>query len=327
MRTAIVALAILALTTFSLLAQCEGEPTPIPKGRVAAAFEDAPSQTVVTSEKDTYVGVLTDQEGNLSMFAQQPLVSVAADGVMAKKAAIEWGWDLSGSAVMYGMLAAHELVGRDAYLDYVKTWANRHIGDGIRITSAEQCTPGMAMIALYEQTKDKKYLAMAKTLADFLLSNQPATANGETSYAPNRRYIDVMLLTGPFLAKFGEITGNYRYQDAGADQIIKHIDYLRKGESTKNLFSQIYDFNGPKKFPYMDDGGQGWIFLQIAETADIVPEEHPKKPKLAYILSNQGCATLSVSPMVFGKAAGSLTISYSHAAYTYGASKLLSGEI
>jgi hypothetical protein len=77
----------------------------------------------------------------------------------------------------------------------------------------------------------------------------------------------------------------------------------------------------------MDDGGQGWIFMQIAETADLVPEGHPHKAKLAYILSNQGCATLEVSPMVFGKAAGSLTISYSHAAYTYGAAKLLSGDI
>ena len=78
-------------------------------GKLAVALPQAPSSPVVTTCEDTYVNVLTDKEGNLSMFAQQPLITVAADGIMAKKKAECWGWDLEGAAVMYGCLAAHEL--------------------------------------------------------------------------------------------------------------------------------------------------------------------------------------------------------------------------
>ena len=302
-----------------------------PACAVQVASVDVSGETVVTGPEDTYESVLKDTDGNLSMFAQQPLITVAADGLMARQKAGEWGWDLEGAAVMYGCLAAYELVGREDYLAYVGAWADHHIASGLTVTDVEQTAPGMALIALYEATKDQKYLDAARKLGDYLVSRPaPSTKTedgSELTYAVHQDYIDTMLITGPFLAKLGELTADYRYRDAGVEQMITHIDYLRTKESMHNLFSKVYDFEGEKKFPYLDDGGQGWIFMQIAETADLVPEEHPQQEKLAYILSNQGCATLTVSPMVFGKAAGSLTISYSHAAYSFGAARILSGDI
>ncbi|MFQ5856598.1 MAG: glycoside hydrolase family 88 protein [Anaerolineae bacterium] len=196
-----------------------------------------------------------------------------------------WDWD-SGVA-MYGMLKAWQATGDQRYFDFVKSWVDGFIVRGLPpITHPNHTTPGIATLMLYEATGQEKYLAAGQQMATYLVNTAPRTAEGALYHYEDQVWVDTLIVTAPFLSRFGHITGDPRYTDEAVRQFRLHARHLQDPET--GLFFHGWD---ESEDSHMSGAfwqrGNGWAMAAGAELLDQLPADHPARPEIRDILVRQ----------------------------------------
>lgn len=218
----------------------------------------------------------------------------------------EWNdWTYSMGVVLAGMLHASEVTGDPAFAqytfknfdfifehyDYFKKQAAQfgpqpngyrrlmnmnELDDGGAI--------GAALIKAYKKKQDAKYKVGIDVTADFISNKMTRLPDGTLA---RRRpqwptvWSDDAYMSIPFLAQMGSLTGDRKYFDDAAHQVIKFSEHLM---DANGLFDHAWFVNAePYEPKFHWARGDAWVVMAMAELLSVLPENHPDRAKVLEI--------------------------------------------
>jgi len=133
---------------------------------------------------------------------------------------------------------------------------------------------------LYIQTKDQRYLALAQPMADAQWAEPEGKAATRPSVAEavkkglswqTRMWIDDMFMITAAQAQAYRATGDRKYIDRAAKEMVAYLDELQK---ENGLFYHAPDV------PFFWGRGDGWVAVGMAELLRSLPPEHSDRPRI-----------------------------------------------
>lgn len=143
---------------------------------------------------------------------------------------------------------------------------------------------GAALIKTYFKNKDKRYFDLINRTADFISNKQFRLKDG--TLARNRPqyesvWADDLYMSVPFLANMGKLTGDTKYYDDAAKQVLQIADRLYIPQM--ELFDHGWNITSGDYDPRFYWGrANGWALMTMAELLTILPENHPDRNKILH---------------------------------------------
>jgi len=214
-------------------------------------------------------------------------------------------WTYSMGVVLAAMLQVSEVTGDTSFQDYTfrnfdfifehlpyfrrqaKEFGpqNRGYGRLIDMRELDHCGAiGAALIKANAKKPDPRYKEGIDLAAAHILTRQLRLADGTLARPRPVKvalWIDDAYMSIPFLAQMGKTTGDTKYFDDAARQVIGMS--ARLFDASTGLFDHSW-------FADMDDDarffwgrGDGWAMMAMAELLSVMPESHPDRPKVLEI--------------------------------------------
>jgi unsaturated rhamnogalacturonyl hydrolase len=154
---------------------------------------------------------------------------------------------------------------------------------------------GAALIKLYKRDRDPRYRAVIDLIADFVSTKMQRMPDGTLSRPrphPVSVWVDDLYMSVPFLAQMGDLTGERKYFDDAATQVIQYAERLMN--PTTGLFDHSWFAHEPVDPKFYWGRGAGWALMAAAELLSVMPEDHPQRPKVLEIYRRgaQGAAAV-----------------------------------
>jgi rhamnogalacturonyl hydrolase YesR len=128
---------------------------------------------------------------------------------------------------------------------------------------------------------DSKLRPWIDNYVQFVSSRQFRLADGTLARnrpLPNSLWLDDLYMSVPCLAQAGKLTGDRRYYDDAAKQILQFADRMFVKEP--GLFRHGW-VQGMEPHPIFYWGrANGWAFMAMAELLDVLPEDHPDRSRI-----------------------------------------------
>lgn len=225
-------------------------------------------------------------------------------------------WTYSMGVAMAGMLHASDVTGDKAFeqytrknfqfifdhLEYFRAQA-KEFGPqpgGLRrlmeFHELDDCGAiGAALIKFYKRDKDPRYKAVIDLIAEFISSRMQRMPDGTLARPrphPVSVWSDDMYMSVPFLAQMGDLTGDRKYFDDAAKQVIQYADRLMSPAT--GLFDHSWFAHEPVDPHFYWGRGAGWALMATAELLSVLPENHPQRTQVLEIYRRgaQGAAAL-----------------------------------
>jgi rhamnogalacturonyl hydrolase YesR len=126
---------------------------------------------------------------------------------------------------------------------------------------------GIISLEIAIQTGDKKQLAVGKAWAD----RQWENPNADGTSAETRYWVDDMYMLTMLQLEAYRATGDKKYLDRDADEMVKYLDKLQE---PNGLFHHAEDV------PFFWGRGDGWFAAGMAEMLRTLPADHPARPRI-----------------------------------------------
>jgi unsaturated rhamnogalacturonyl hydrolase len=128
---------------------------------------------------------------------------------------------------------------------------------------------------------------VAARIVDWVANKQHRLADG-TLARPGKEgetvWPDDLYMGCPVIIRWSEFTGDKKYLDDAAGQIIHQAELE---QDTDGLFFHGYDVKAKKHSPFKWGRGDGWVTVATVELLSALPEDHPSRAKLIAILKKQ----------------------------------------
>ena len=179
------------------------------------------------------------------------------------------------------------------YLPYFKEYAEKYnkkkIGNWSRIHkfhALDDCgSIGAAMIKTYLKTKNEDYLKVIYRIDEHVSKNQFRLNDGTLArHRPQYESIwaDDLYMSVPFLANMGVLTGDNKYFDDAARQILQMAERLYIPE--KELFDHGWSVTSGDYDPRFYWGrANGWTLMAMAELLSTMPENHKDRKEILHL--------------------------------------------
>ncbi len=212
----------------------------------------------------------------------------------------EWGVTYSG------VLAAYKATGDEAYLNYVakrhqllaeiapyyqKIYANnKHIDGNVRrvIDPHALDDAGAVCCSMIKATLDSKQQNLRPLIdnyADYIMNKEFRLSDGTFARIRpqnNTLWLDDMFMGIPTVAYMGKLTGDPKYYDEAARQVMQFAQRMFVPE--KGLFRHGW-VESMEEHPAFHWGrANGWAILTMCEVLDVLPQNHPKRGEIMKLL-------------------------------------------
>lgn len=141
-------------------------------------------------------------------------------------------------------------------------------------TGSLSASIGFPMLDYYQRTRDPRYLDAAALQIEALMK-APRTRDGGIScrHESNELWVDFIYLMGPFMARYGRITGQAQYVDEAFRQYEVHARHLV--DPLTGLARHAW-CETPNHYPQSTlwARGNGWLVCAAVDLLDIAPD-HP----------------------------------------------------
>jgi unsaturated rhamnogalacturonyl hydrolase len=134
-------------------------------------------------------------------------------------------------------------------------------------------------------TRDER--AVVARAADWVINRQDRLPDGtlwRSKVMGGTVWPDDLYMGGVFLVRYGSYTGDQKFIDDAAGQII-HQAALE--QDTDGLWFHGYFVSEKKHAPFKWSRGNGWAMVTIVETLSAMPQNNPLRPALLNILRKQ----------------------------------------
>lgn len=225
-------------------------------------------------------------------------------------------WTYSNGVALAGMLQASAATGDPQFQNYTlkvfdfifdhepyfraqaKEFGPQHAGYGrlMQMQQLDDCGAiGSALVKAYALKHDPRYLAAINQVAEFITQKQMRMPDGTLARPrpqPVSLWIDDAYMSIPFLAQMGKLTGDRKYYDDAARQVIQMS--ARLFNPANELFAHAWFENTkyPQRFYW--GRGAGWGIMAITELLSVLPEDHPDRLQILdlYQRAIQGVANV-----------------------------------
>jgi rhamnogalacturonyl hydrolase YesR len=228
-------------------------------------------------------------------------------------------WDYPMGVVLAAMLLDSEVTGDTRYRDYTfKNFAfifdhleyfrkqaelfgpqPRGYPRLLNFRELDDCGAiGAALVKAYSQQPDPRYRPVIDRIAEHIAHKQLRLADGTLARPrpqPVSLWIDDIYMSVPFLAQMGKLTGERKYFDDAARQVIGMSDHLQ--DKSSGLFDHSWFENNPFDVKFFWGRGCGWALMAAAELLSVMPEDHPDRAHVLEIFARaaQGVAAVQGS--------------------------------
>ena len=124
-------------------------------------------------------------------------------------------------------------------------------------------------------------------IADWILNKQDRLPDG-TLWRAGRMggtvWPDDLYMGCPFIVRWSKYTGEKKYLDDAANQIIHQAELQQDADG---LFFHGYNVAEKKHSPFKWGRGDGWVTVATVEVLSALPEDHPARAQLIAILKKQ----------------------------------------
>lgn len=95
---------------------------------------------------------------------------------------------------------------------------------------------------------------------------------------PNTLWLDDLYMSVPCLAQAGKLTGERRYYDDAARQILQFADrmFVRDRKLFMHAWNQEMEYHPAFHWARAN----GWAFMAMSELLDVLPADHPARPRV-----------------------------------------------
>ncbi len=128
---------------------------------------------------------------------------------------------------------------------------------------------------------------VVRRCADWIVNKQSRLPDGTLSRGgPTNSTIwpDDLYMGGVFLASWGKYTGDQKYIDDAANQIVHQAAVEQDADG---LWFHSYFVDRKEHAPFKWGRGNGWATLALVETLSVMPGNDPLRPRLLEILRKQ----------------------------------------
>jgi len=214
-------------------------------------------------------------------------------------------WNYPRGLYLYGQYLVYKRTHDPRYLKYIKDWVDYHVDQNGLITNVnaqgvttevkfenlDNMLPGNLLLLLYKETKDNRYKLAANRIRE-RFNTYPRTKDGGFWHATNKTrewqlWGDGVFMSMPFLIRYGNIFGDSKYtNDETTRQVIIYASHLNDPKT--GLMFHAYDESGQstwadketKHSPEIWCRAMGWFGMTLMELLEILPKDHPARPKL-----------------------------------------------
>lgn len=209
-------------------------------------------------------------------------------------------WTYSMGVVHAGMLHATDVTGDPRFqdyaiknfdfifdhLDYFRRQAKefgpqpRGYGRMLDMRELDHCGAiGAALVTAYEKKRDPRYRTGIDLTDEHISRRQLRLADGTLARPrpqPVSLWVDDAYMSIPFLANMGRLTGDRKYFDDAARQVIGMS--ARLFDPAKGLYDHAWFENTDPDPRFYWGRGAGWALMAMAELLSAMPEDHPDRP-------------------------------------------------
>ena len=213
-------------------------------------------------------------------------------------------WEYTHGLVLLACQRLNAKYPNPKYDSYIKDWYNQMIDDSSNVKTYKQSVynidrvkPGNALIGLYNETKDEKYLKVIHLLRE-QLSGQPRTSEGgfwHKKIYPYQMWLDGLYMGEPFYAQYtGQFDSGESAQKA-YDDIVLQFDLIQKHskDSVTGLLYHGWDESKEQAWANKETGtsphfwgrAMGWYGMALVDVLDYFPKDHPGYERLMKYLN------------------------------------------
>lgn len=198
--------------------------------------------------------------------------------------AMRWNyrvWGFGEAIALRGLLRAGDVLDDPAPFGFVHGIMRSWLGRGVARSNEDHVGAGRELLELHRRTGDVQFLDAARKLAA-LNAGFPAGPNGERYHrgdTPGWRWqiwVDCMDVDGPFLAALAHATGDDRYFDHAAGEL---LGYARTLQSENGLLFHGFERDCGKNGELWARGN-GWALMGLVDTLLLLPRAHSAWPEL-----------------------------------------------
>jgi len=204
------------------------------------------------------------------------VMQAAADWQLAHPASHP-SWDWTQAAYYTGVMALGGVTDDPKYVGAMRAIAEGNAWrPGLRPGHADDYAVIAVYAKLYEADRDRRLLAPALALFDFLLSrryDEPLTWGGRIE-TRELAWCDALFMGPPSLAAVATATGDRRYLDLANRLWWKTTDYLYdRDERLYYRDSRFFDQREPNGRKVFWSRGNGWVIAGLARLLQELPED------------------------------------------------------
>jgi len=137
---------------------------------------------------------------------------------------------------------------------------------------------GAALIKVWRQHPDPRYRQAIDVVANYISTRQMRMPDGTLARPrpqPVSLWVDDLYMSVPFLAQMGALTGERKYYDDAARQVIQMS--ARLFDSERGLYDHSWFANTDPDPRFYWGRGAGWALMATAELLSVLPEDHPDR--------------------------------------------------
>jgi len=147
---------------------------------------------------------------------------------------------------------------------------------------------GAAVINVYSFDKKEEYLRYIEDAAEHIMYGQDRLTDETLCRSFPRKmtiWADDVYMSVSFLSQMGKLTGDTKYYDEAARQIINISNYLWCPE--KQLFYHCYYTDLRRNGVAFWGRANGWVTVSLVMLLEVIPENFPRRKDLISILEKQ----------------------------------------
>ncbi|GAB3537657.1 glycoside hydrolase family 88 protein [Pontibacter brevis] len=149
---------------------------------------------------------------------------------------------------------------------------------------------GASLIEVYQQQpkKNKEYKKYIDAVAKHIMEQEPRLPDGTIARLwPHEMTIwaDDLFMSVSFLSRMGKLTGEQKYFDDAAQQVIQFSNYL--WDADKGIYYHCYHSDTEEHGVAYWARANGWMFMAQADLLAALPQNHPKRSELLQIFRRQ----------------------------------------
>lgn len=196
----------------------------------------------------------------------------------------EWGVTYSG------VLNAAKATGDNTYLDYAKSRMSfmasnlnlyRQFQKPGALDDCGAITAAMIKASLDDPELAKALKPVMDNCMDYIMNKEYRLSDGtfaRTRPLKNSVWLDDIFMGVPALAWYGKFTGDEKYINEAARQILLFKKHMWLPE--KNLFRHGWVESMDEHPSFHWARANGWAILAMAEVLDVLPENHPERAEI-----------------------------------------------